>query len=850
MRRFTAREFVAWALRHGRTLWLIALICAVPATARTIWLYAHLRSEIEELLPTESPSVVALDELRHRVGERHYLGIVVDAKSRGNVPAAERFLDDLANRVRRYPKTVVAAVCTGDDEEQAFLDRNAPLYMATDDLRTIRDRIAERKQYEIAQESGTLLDDDEPPPQLHFDDIESRYNRIGGGNSHRGTRYTSNDQPYSVLLLELGVGATGVTAERDVMERVRSEIVALGGTRRYAPGMRLGYAGDAAIAVEELGALVTDLSVSSIVVFVAVGLAIVLFYRWWRSVIVVVPPLLLSTVYSFGVASLPPFGVHAVNSNTAFLASIIVGNGINFGLVLLGRYVEERRLGIDVPTSIERAAHGSFGGTLAAAAAAGVSYAALALTQFRGFRQFGVIGAFGMMFAWLLAFVLMPSLIALVDRNESTRPRPGPEKARFSFWIARVVGRAPALLLALTFVATAGAAVAVARFRATDIESDFSTLRRRDTWQSGEGYWGERMNHVLGRYLTPMIYLTDNSEQAEAVATRLRRSLESAPFAGRIESVRTIADVLPSDQATKLTLLDDIHKELTPRVRAALSEAQRTLIDRFDRRVQNAPLRLEDLPPSFTLGLREADGATGKLVVINPVLNARWWDGDQMRNYVAAMRLLGKQAVGAEARSPRFAGSVPLSSDIVEAIRHDGPIASAAALAGVVAVVMALLRWRRATVYVVGALCVGVLWLAGASRLLGIHINFANFIAFPITFGIGVDYAVNVVSRYEEQGSLDVLGAVRSTGAAVALCSVTTIIGYSSLLMAENRALYLFGLLAVLGEISCLTVALVGLPSLLIWTRRRATRAPEQRATPSPMNAHAVALQSSQQPAP
>jgi len=347
-----------------------------------------------------------------------------------------------------------------------------------------------------------------------------------------------------------------------------------------------------------------------------------------------------------------------------------------------------------------------------------------------------------------------------------------------------------------------------------------------------------------------MIYLTDNSEQAEAVATRLRRSLESAPFAGRIESVRTIVDVLPSDQATKLTLLDDIHKELTPRVRAALSEAQRTLIDRFDRRVQNAPLRLEDLPPSFTLGLREANGTTGKLVVINPVLNARWWDGDQMRNYVAAMRLLGKQAVGAEARSPRFAGSVPLSSDIVEAIRHDGPIASAAALAGVVAVVMALLRWRRATVYVVGALCVGVLWLAGASRLLGIHINFANFIAFPITFGIGVDYAVNVVSRYEEQGSLDVLGAVRSTGAVVALCSVTTIIGYSSLLMAENRALYLFGLLAVLGEISCLTVALVGLPSLLIWTRRRATRAPEQRATPSPMNAHAVALQSSQQPAP
>jgi predicted RND superfamily exporter protein len=127
----------------------------------------------------------------------------------------------------------------------------------------------------------------------------------------------------------------------------------------------------------------------------------------------------------------------------------------------------------------------------------------------------------------------------------------------------------------------------------------------------------------------------------------------------------------------------------------------------------------------------------------------------------------------------------------------------------------------------VGALCLGVLLLTGASRLLGIHVNFANFIAFPITFGIGVDYAVNVVSRYEQEGSVDILAAVRSTGAAVALCSLTTIIGYSSLLMAENRALFLFGLLAVLGEVACLSVALLGLPSLLVLTTRRRARARE-----------------------
>jgi predicted RND superfamily exporter protein len=56
-------------------------------------------------------------------------------------------------------------------------------------------------------------------------------------------------------------------------------------------------------------------------------------------------------------------------------------------------------------------------GTLSAALAAGVSYASLALTDFRGFRQFGFIGGIGMLLSWVLAFVLMPPLAAWLDRG-------------------------------------------------------------------------------------------------------------------------------------------------------------------------------------------------------------------------------------------------------------------------------------------------------------------------------------------------------------------------------------------------------------------------------------------------
>jgi uncharacterized protein len=107
--------------------------------------------------------------------------------------------------------------------------------------------------------------------------------------------------------------------------------------------------------------------------------------------------------------------------------------------------------------------------------------------------------------------------------------------------------------------------------------------------------------------------------------------------------------------------------------------------------------------------------------------------------------------------------------------------------------------------------------------LLGIKINFINFIAFPITFGIGVDYAVNVMARYLRDGGRDVGAAIRGTGGAVGLCSATTIIGYSSLLVAQNVGLFLFGLLAVLGEIACLTTAVVVLPAVLLLVRPSST---------------------------
>ncbi len=106
-------------------------------------------------------------------------------------------------------------------------------------------------------------------------------------------------------------------------------------------------------------------------------------------------------------------------------------------------------------------------------------------------------------------------------------------------------------------------------------------------------------------------------------------------------------------------------------------------------------------------------------------------------------------------------------------------------------------------------------WMGGGMLKADLKINFLDFIAIPITIGIGVDYGVNIVQRYRAEGRVNIARVIRGTGAAVALASFTTVIGYSSLLIAGNQGFVSFGRLAVLGEITCLLAALWGLPAYL-----------------------------------
>jgi len=822
------RAFVAWTLRYGHWLWLAAVILAIPAAFRTVSLYRHLKSDIEELLPRESPSVRALDEMRARIPGLQYLGVVVDVGRAENIADGERFLDDLAARIRSYPPEMVREVRTGDGAERKFVEDHAPLYVDLADLKDILRRIEARRDYEVGLESGSLLDDSEPPPSVDVSDIEKKYDKKQSherANPSEHGRYSDAAQHLTLLFVEAGEFTTGADQARALLARVQSDVRALGGPERYAPGMRIGYSSDVAISVEELEALEADLSVSSILVGVAEIAVIVLYYRWWRSTLVLFPPLLLATVYAFGIASLPPFDVSSLNSNTAFLGSIIVGNGINVGIVLLARYREARRAGATVDEALAVGIWGARLGTLAAALAAAASYASLILTEFRGFRQFGYIGCAGMLASWATAFVLVPPLLRWLDRDEPTPVGRAPARAGLMRLVAGWVERWPVPIVAAALTMTVVSAVAISRFDSSaQVEYDFSKLRRVDTWQSGDGYWGRRVDALLGRYLTPTVVLSDSQGAASAAEETLRASADAGALKPMVASVRAADDVLPREQEAKLDVVREIREALTPKIRSLIEEGRRARLDKLLGPDALVPLRVEDLPRAFTAGLRDRDGTLGRTVLVYPRPSDTLWRAKEIHAFVRELRDASAKGLEGADRPGRVAGSIPLSDDIIASIGRDAPLASLASFAGVVGIVLIVLRARMASVYVIGSLVVGLLWLAGATMLLHLKINFCNFVAYPITVGIGVDYSVNVITRYIQDGARNVTGAIRSTGAAVGLCSLTTSIGYSSLLLAKNRALYLFGLTAVLGEIACLTAAVVALPALLVVLRGLKTK--------------------------
>jgi uncharacterized protein len=790
------------------------LVIGVVAAWRTVCTYANLRSDLEELLPDTAPSVGALSVLRTRMPAVRYLGVVVDTGGPENVPQANRLVDDLQARVGAYPADMVTGVQIDTRAERSFVETYALQLMDPPDVKRLREAVERRREWETTRSLGmNLLDDEEDPrPEIPLRELREKYEtRHGKLTKTPDDRFVSDDGRTAVLLARASSHSTSYEADAALLRRVKADVAAVG----IPSGLRVGYAGDVATRVEEMAGLTADLTISGLL---AVGL-VLLSLRWffgnWWSLFVLGLPLALGACISFGIVALPPLGIRHLNSNTGFLASVIVGNGINSGIILLARFAEERRRGLATATAVDVAMRTTWRATLAASAAASTAYGSLVLTDFRGFNQFGWIGGVGMLTCWGVTYLVAPILLRFVGDRFAGPSNVSARRSLAHRLLAGAVAR-PHWVLAVSGVLALVAGIGLAR-RGTDwLEQDLSRLRRRDSYANGERYWGPRMDETLRRYLAPTVIMASDAQQASVIRDRVAELARAGGAGGLIQSTRTSADVLPPTREASLVEAQKLKKVMTRGMLGELSPDDRRMVEMALGNAALQPLTESDVPDTLVAGLRENGGRMDRNVLVFPRLNSGTWDGDRISAYTRDLREAA--SIDPEAR---VAGSLPLSSDITEAIRRDGPRATVLGLAAALTICAIAFGSVGLSLRAMATLGVGVLVMMGALAWTGQRLNFSNFVVLPITFGVSADYAINVLRRFQMEGTTRSDALLANTAGAVGLCSLTTIIGFGSLLAAQSRALFSFGLFAAIGEVTTLAAATLALPAWLAWRERR-----------------------------
>jgi len=264
-----------------------------------------------------------------------------------------------------------------------------------------------------------------------------------------------------------------------------------------------------------------------------------------------------------------------------------------------------------------------------------------------------------------------------------------------------------------------------------------------------------------------------------------------------------------------MPILRKIERLFTPGLVDKLDPKMRSKINRIRNSIVGRKLTIDDLPLDLTRHFDDLQGRRGVVVFINPRPGMLLSDGRNLMRFAATIRDIRLE----DGRVFHAAGESLIYSDLISIIKDEAPLLTVVALIAVIVFVIAMLRRMSVSIVIVVGLLWAILAMMGIAVLNGIKINFFNFIVLPLTFGIGVDYALNMAVRLkQEEGS--VAGAIRHTGGAVALCSTTTIVGYFVLTRASNQALATFGSAAVIGEITCIIAALVLVPAVIVLLRK------------------------------
>lgn len=624
-------------------------------------------------------------------------------------------------------------------------------------------------------------------------------------------------------------------------ERIRSiaEEQAIG--RRYGATLRL--TGPAMLADEELASLADHAalvgSLAAVAIIGMVWLAV-------RSVRVTVSILVvtfcgLSLAAALGLLLFGRFNVISV----AFIP-LFVGLGVDFGIQFGVRTRSEQAHHADLESALLRTARTTGGSIALAALAISVGFLAFLPTDYDGVSELGAIAGFGLLMAFALSVTMLPALLSWVRPSGQVPPLDSPMLAAVGLRLLHH------RRLVLGFAAvTALAAASTLR----SVSFDFNPINLRNPHT-------ESVSTLLDLSRDPrrtpnvINILEPSLTAAQATASRVRELPE-------VDGVATLASFVPEDQDKKLALIEDAAlvlegtfdpfevrpapsdaevvaqfeatakalREAAEQDGGAAAERARHLARALQTIAQGAPEMRDNaaavLLPGLSLMLAQMGTAlTAERVSIESLpetLRHDWLapdgraritvfpkgdsnDNDVLRQFAASVRSIAPYATG----GPIWileSGKV-----VVDAFIRAGVLSFCAIS---ILLVLTLRRLHDVMLTVTPILLTGIMTLA-TTVVIGQPLNFANIIALPLLFGMGVAYHVYFVMAWRH-GEAELLTSPLTR--AVFFSAATTASGFGTLWLSSHPGTSSMGSLLAYSLAWTLVSALLFQPALMGWPR-------------------------------
>ncbi|MBI3724319.1 MMPL family transporter [bacterium] len=234
----------------------------------------------------------------------------------------------------------------------------------------------------------------------------------------------------------------------------------------------------------------------------------------------------------------------------------------------------------------------------------------------------------------------------------------------------------------------------------------------------------------------------------------------------------------------------------------------------------------EPVPPEGSPTSRYGPSGARLIVLIQPVPRP---GVDTAEQSVHALRAL----LDNYKKDPKWAdvvlgltGGPVLAVDEMETYRRDATIATVVGFFAVILLFM--ISFRR----VLGPLCAGICLAMAIAFTLAFaaiwpgHLNLISIVFLEILIGLGIDFGIHLISRYDEERTYGMEpgpaleAALGLTGRASAAGAMTTALAFMATLLADFRGIQEFGVIAAVGILFCLATMLVVLPAMIVLADR------------------------------